>query len=96
MSVPICRSIVSRRATNVGYVFSPRSRANRSSTVRQLANGTPVVSGLNLNVSAPADPHAHDEHAAGPRGDLSAVPSWTSKASLRGHSVFSRSAVNSM
>lgn len=59
------------------------------------ASGAPLVPGLNLRAAAPADPHSHDEHAAaGPRGDIGAVPSWTSKAVLRGHSLVSRSAVN--
>ncbi|SHO75789.1 Similar to S.cerevisiae protein RIP1 (Ubiquinol-cytochrome-c reductase) [Malassezia sympodialis ATCC 42132] len=83
MSAPFCRNLVSRRAINV------------APTVQRAASGAPVVPGLNLRAAAPADPHSHDEHAAaGPRGDIGALPSWTSKAVLRGHSLASRSAVN--
>lgn len=83
MSAPFCRNLVSRRAINV------------APTVQRAASGAPVVPGLNLHAAAPADPHSHDEHAAaGPRGDIGTLPSWTSKAVLRGHSLVSRSAVN--
>lgn len=66
-----------------------------STTVKSVANGTPIVPGLNLRAAAPADPHSHDEHApAGPRADIGFVPSWTSKAVTRRHSLFSHSAIN--
>lgn len=96
MSAPFCRNLVSRRAINVAYVYMRRSVSNLfRPTVQRAASGAPVVPGLNLHAAAPADPHSHDEHAAaGPRGDIGTLPSWTSKAVLRGHSLVSRSAVN--
>ena len=63
--------------------------------MKHVANGTPVVSGLNLRVSAPVDPHSHDDHVHfGSRSDVASVPSWTSEALVRGHSLVSRMAVN--
>ena len=44
---------------------------------------------------APVDPHSHDDHGHfGSRSDVASVPSWTSKAVLRGHSLMSRTTVN--
>ncbi|KAI3626508.1 hypothetical protein CBS9595_001869 [Malassezia furfur] len=79
-SAAFSRSLVSRRAINVGP------------TVQYGATGVPLARGLNLNVPAPKDPHAHE--SAGPRADIDVLPSWTSKYSVRGQNVLSRTPVN--
>ena len=67
-----------------------------SPTVKQVANGTPIVPGLNLRVAAPSDSHGHDHGHSGPRSDMGTLPSWTSKSLFRRHSLLSRMAVNGM
>ena len=67
-----------------------------SPTVKQVANGTPIVPGLNLRVAAPSDSHGHDHGHSGPRSDMGTMPSWTSKSLFRRHSLLSRMAVNGM
>lgn len=94
MSAALPRGLVSRRAINVGYVEADPIKTNHRSTVRHAASGVPVVPALNLSAKAPHDHHHHD--GAGPRTDIEKLPSWTSKSLLRGHTVFSRTAVNSM
>lgn len=79
-SAAFSRSLVSRRTINVGP------------TVQYGASGAPVVRGLNLKAQAPKDPHAHE--GSGPRADIDALPSWTTKFSARGQSVLSRTPIN--
>lgn len=71
-----------------------RRAINVAPTVKQVANGTPIVPGLNLRVAAPSDSHGHDHGHSGPRSDMGTLPSWTSKSLFRRHSLLSRMAVN--
>lgn len=59
-----------------------------------MIGAAPAVPGLSFNpVGAPAGDH-HDEHAAGPRGDIANVPAWSSKSALRGSTPLSTLRMN--
>lgn len=98
MSVPFCRNLVSRRAINLAYVRrAASSEADRSSPTIPRTGAAPVVPGLTLDpVSVGGDDHGHDAHAAGPRADLHAVPSWSSKPNVRSGVLRSMTHVNGM